>query len=107
MLDKKINQLKEELKELIEKEIFGYDKEKKEKELEDLMLTKKLNQNQEPIAPYYKKLLELIKFELVDVITIDEVKKVEEFLGVNLLKEYKLITVDNEEINKKLIRKID
>ena len=107
LIDAKIYKIKEELKEMIDKNEFGIKKENKEEELSELMYTKKINQNQEPIAPYYKKLLELIRFELVDVISMEEVKKVEEFLGVNLLKEYKFVTADNEEINKKLIRKID
>ena len=106
-IDVEIDKTKEELIKSINEEKSEYEREQLNKKLEKLLVMKKLNQNRAPIAPYHKRLLELIKFELIDVITIDEITRVSEFLENNLLKKYHFINSDNEEINKKLIRKID
>ena len=106
-IDVEIEKTKEELIKSINDEKPEFQRDQLNKRLEKLFTTKKLNQNRAPIAPYHKKLLELIKFELIDVITIDEITRVSEFLENNLLKKYHFINSDNEEINKKLIRKID
>ena len=57
------------------------------KELEDLLKAKKLNINQQNIDLYYKELMELIKFNLIDSLTLSELNKIESFLEINLSSE--------------------
>jgi len=80
-VDDKIDKLNESLKVLDTKDISKI--KTKLSELEDLIDEKKLNENREKIDPYYKELLGLIKFDLVDSICNDEIDRVKDFLNVN------------------------
>ena len=59
-------------------------KAEKLKELENLLKAKKLNINQQNIELYYNQLMELIKFNLIDSLPINELNKIESFLEINL-----------------------
>ena len=80
---------------------------KKEKlqELENLLETKKLNQHRQSIVPFYKQLISLINFDLVDSLSISEIKKVEDFLGISSLEFDKIF--DNSKVNEtaKILKK--
>ena len=58
-------------------------KAEKLKELEDLLKAKKLNINQQNIDLYYKGLIELIKFNLIDSLPLSELIKIESFAAKN------------------------
>ena len=49
---------------------------------------------------YYDKLISLFKFELEDTLSIEEVKKVESFIGVNFLVQKGIISHNNQKILK-------
>ena len=54
------------------------------KELENLLRTKELNVNVQSVYLYYIRLLALIQIELIDKISISDIRKIEEFLEVKL-----------------------
>lgn len=93
-----------------EKEIKGIDdkntklKIEKLKEYEKLLELKKLNKNQKPLSLYYDKLINLFKFELEDILSIEEVKRVQSFIGVNFLLQKGIINYHDSKIdnNKKI-----
>ena len=69
-------------------------KEKKEKleELEKLLKSKKININQKDEMSYYKEFLELLKIELVDAISIEELDRLSSFLDTEFMIEKGIIT---------------
>ena len=87
-----------------EKEIKGIDdkntklKIEKLKDYEKLLKQKKLNENQKPLSMYYDKLISLFKFELEDTLKIEEVKKVQQFMGLNFLEQKEIISHNNQKI---------
>ena len=88
-----------------EKEIKGIDdkntkvKIEKLKEYEKLLKLKKLNENQKPLSLYYDKLISLFKFELEDTLSMEEVKRVQSFIGVNFLLQKGIINYHDSKIN--------
>ena len=78
-------------------------KAEKLKELEDLLKAKKLNINQQNIDLYYKELIELIKFNLIDSLPINELNKIESFLEINLSSEVEISDSDKKPFVKSLI----
>ena len=79
-------------------------KKKKNKldELESLLEAKKLNKNQQDIKPYYEQLINLIKFNLVDSLSIIELSRVESFLETKL--PLSLINSQDNDLSKALKR---
>ena len=59
-------------------------KKEKIKELEDLLKAKELNTKQQSIDIYYNQLIGLIKFDLVDLLSISELGRIESFLEIDL-----------------------
>ena len=90
-LDSKINSLGQEFNEIDLEDIFK--KKEKLQELEKLLKITELNKNQKDIEAYYNQLISLIKFELVDSISISEINKIEEFLETKLID----ISIDSKE----------
>lgn len=90
-----------------EKEIKGIDdkntkvKIEKLKEYEKLLKLKKLNENQKPLSLYYDKLISLFKFELEDILSIEEVKRVQQFMGLNFLEQKGIINYHDSKIDNK------
>ncbi len=82
-LDSKINTLNQEFNQIDLEDISK--KKEKLKELEKLLKLKELNKNQKDIEAYYNQLISLIKFELVDSISISEINRIEEFLKIKLV----------------------
>ena len=80
-IDEKINLINQQFNEIDPDNI----NKKKEKlvELENLVNSKEFNKGQQNIDLYYDKLMSLIKFELVDTITINELNNVASFLEIN------------------------
>ena len=79
-IDDKIKLANQELMKIDAEDI--YQKKIKLKELENLVKSKELNKNQQSIEPYYKRLIRLIKFDLVDSMSIDDLNRVIFFLGL-------------------------
>ena len=79
-IDDKIKLANQELMKINAEDI--YQKKIKLKELEDLVKTKELNKEQQNIEPYYKQLIGLIKFDLVDSMSIDDLNRTIIFLGL-------------------------
>ena len=67
-------------------------------EYEKLLKLKKLNENQKPLSLYYDKLISLFKFELEDTLKIEEVKRVQQFMGLNFLEQKEIISHNNQKI---------
>lgn len=78
-------------------------KAEKLKELEDLLKAKNYNINQQNIDLYYKELIELIKFNLIDSLPINELNKIESFLEINLSSEVEISDSDKKPFVKSLI----
>ena len=97
-IDIKIEEKEKELKDIDNKNTK--EKIEKLKEYENLLELKKLNENQKPLSMYYDKLISLFKFELEDTLSIEEVKKVESFIGVNFLVQKGIISHNNQKILK-------
>ncbi len=53
-------------------------------EIEELLKTKELNKNQQSIDLYYNQLIGLIKFNLIDLLPISELDRIQSFLEINL-----------------------
>lgn len=73
------------------------------KELENLLKAKKLNINQQNIDLYYNQLIELIKFNLIDSLPINELNKIESFLEINLSSEVEISDSNKKPFVKSLI----
>lgn len=56
-----------------------FERQQRIKELENLLNQKNLNKNQQGTYIYYQKLLSLIKFELIDTLSLDYIQRVEDF----------------------------
>ena len=78
-------------------------KAEKLKELEDLLKAKNYNINQQNIDLYYKELIELIKFNLIDSLPINELNKIESFLEINLSSEVEISDSNKKPFVKSLI----
>ena len=74
-IDEKINFVNQEY--LKESNIFK--RKEKLKELESLLNEKDLNKNQQSTYLYYAKLLSFLNFELVDTLSLKDIKRVEDF----------------------------
>lgn len=64
--------------------IDNLDLDKKRKKLEELQRLaelKKLNKNQKSIEPYFGRLKELIQIQLIDTISFEEIRRVNNFFG--------------------------
>ncbi|MBQ9182038.1 MAG: hypothetical protein IJ134_05355 [Bacilli bacterium] len=81
-IDDRINLINQEFNKIAPEDITK--KEEKLNELKDLLKSKELNKNQQGIELYYDKLIELIQFNFVDSLSIDEFSKIESFFKVNL-----------------------
>lgn len=57
------------------------------KEIEELLKSKELNKNQQSIEIYYNQLLKLIRFKLIDLVSISDIEKVESFFDIKLSNE--------------------
>lgn len=80
-IDDKIKRISTELDKVDDLNIYA--KRKKLEELQKLVDIKKLNENQEAIDPYYNKLKELIKLELVDTMSKEEMERFNSFFETN------------------------
>ena len=67
-------------------------------EYEKLLKLKKLNENQKPLSLYYDKLISLFKFELEDTLRVEELKKVQSFVGENFLIKNEIISHNKQKI---------
>lgn len=81
-------------------------KKEKLKELEDLLKAKELNKNQQSIDAYYNQLIGLIKFDLVDSLSISELGRIESFLEISLFSKVE-ISNPKEKIFVKSLKKVD
>ena len=54
-------------------------KKEKLREIDNLIKAKKMNENQKSIEPYYKELISLIKFELIDTLSVSDIDRLETF----------------------------
>jgi hypothetical protein len=81
-IDDKINLVNQEFIKMPPEDITK--RKLKLKELEDLLKEKELNEGQQSIKSYYEKLIELIRFDIVDLISISELSRIESFLEINL-----------------------
>ena len=84
-----------------------YQKKIKLKELEDLVKSKELNKEQRSIEPYYKQLIGLIKFDLVDSMSIDNLNRAISFLDLESspspIQVDNLQNSDKESLSKKIL----
>ena len=81
-IDDRIDLANQEFNKIAPEDIIK--KKEKLKELEDLLKAKKLNKNQQSIDIYYNQLIGLIKFDLVDSLSISELVRIESFLEIDL-----------------------
>lgn len=81
-IDDRINLVNQEFSKIAPEDITK--KKKKLKELEYLLKAKELNKNQQSIDAYYNQLIGLIKFDLVDSLSISELGRIESFLEIKL-----------------------
>lgn len=81
-IDDRIDLANQEFNKIVPEDIIK--KKEKLKELEDLLKAKKLNKNQQSIDIYYNQLIGLIKFDLVDSLSISELCRIESFLEIDL-----------------------
>ncbi len=92
-IDDKINSVNQEFIKINPENITK--RKAKLKEIEDLLKAKELNKGQQSIDLYYTQLIGLIKFELVDSLSISELNRVETFLEIELAN--KIIVDDSGE----------
>lgn len=76
-LDKRIEFATKEFNEIDINKI--HEKKTKLNEIDNLIKAKKMNINQKNIEPYYKELISLINFELIDTLSINDIDRVEIF----------------------------
>ena len=100
-IDDKIELAYKEFKEIDPENVTK--KAEKLKELENLLKAKKLNINQQNIDLYYNQLIELIKFNLIDSLPINELNKIESFLEINLSSEVEISDSNKKPFVKSLI----
>lgn len=81
-IDDRIDLANQEFNKIVPEDIIK--KKEKLKEPEDLLKAKKLNKNQQSIDIYYNQLIGLIKFDLVDSLSISELCRIESFLEIDL-----------------------
>ena len=81
-IDDRIDLANQEFNKIAPEDIIK--KREKLKELEDLLNEKELNKNQQSIDVYYNQLIGLIKFDLVDSLSISELGRIESFLEIKL-----------------------
>ena len=81
-IDDRIDLANQEFNKIAPKDIIK--KREKLKELEDLVKAKELNKGQQSIDAYYNQLIGLIKFDLVDSLSISELGRIESFLEIDL-----------------------
>ena len=81
-IDDRIDLANQEFNKIAPEDIIK--KREKLKELEDLLNEKELNKNQQSIDVYYNQLIGLIKFDLVDSLSISELGRIESFLETKL-----------------------
>ena len=81
-IDDRIDLINQEFNKIAPEDIIK--KKEKLKELEDLLKAKELNKNQQSIDIYYNQLIGLIKFDLVDSLSISELGRIESFLEIDL-----------------------
>ena len=103
-LDDRINLENQEFSKIAPEDINK--KKEKLKELEDLLKTRELNKNQQSIDLYYAQLIGLIKFDLIDSLSISELVKIESFLEINLSSKVE-ISNSKERPFVKSLKKID
>lgn len=92
-IDDRINSVNQELIKTNPEDITQ--KKAKLKELEDLLKAKELNKGQQSIDLYYNQLMGLIKFDLVDSLSISELSRIESFLEIKLANN--IIASDSED----------
>ena len=90
-IDDKIKLINQEINEIDISNIES--KKEKLKELENLLEIKKLNKNRQNIDPYYQRLISLIKFDLVDTMSICEIERVNSCLKENNLETNKVLNL--------------
>lgn len=97
-IDDKINAVNQEIIEIAPENI----EERKEKlvELEELLKVKELNKNQKDIEIYYNELINLISFELIDTLLVNDLKRVEDFLELTLANRVIVNNTDGKTIAK-------
>lgn len=61
-----------------------FERQQRLKELESLLNQKNLNKNQQSTELYYQKLLSLIKFDLIDTLSLSVLERVEAFYSKNM-----------------------
>lgn len=84
-IDDRINLANQEFSKIAPEDITKKKEKLKElEELEDLLKAKELNKNQQSIDAYYNQLIGLIKFDLVDSLSISELGRIESFLEIKL-----------------------
>ena len=81
-IDDRIDLANQEFNKIAPEDIIK--KKEKLKELEDLLKAKELNKNQQSIDAYYNQLIGLIKFDLIDSLSISELGRIESFLEIDL-----------------------
>ncbi|MBQ3306967.1 MAG: hypothetical protein IJG68_02105, partial [Bacilli bacterium] len=81
-IDDRINLANQEFNKIVPEDITK--KKEKLKELEDLVKARELNKGQQSIDAYYNQLIGLIKFDLVDSLSISELGRIESFLEIDL-----------------------
>ena len=99
-IDDRINMLNNKLIQIGDKDINK--KKLLLKELENLLNIKDLNQGQQSTDLYYNSLMELIKFDLVDLLNTRELTKVEVFLGIQLTNKVMVSESENKVFIKSL-----
>ena len=81
-IDDRIDLANQEFNKIAPEDIIK--KKEKIKELKDLLKAKELNKNHQSIDVYYNQLVGLIKFDLIDSLTISELHRIESFLEIKL-----------------------
>lgn len=101
-IDDRIDLANQEFNKIAPEDIIK--KKEKLKEIEDLLKAKELNKNQQGIDLYYNQLIGLIKFNLLDLIPMSELSRIESFLEINLSSKVE-ISNSNEKQFVKLLKK--
>lgn len=97
-IDDKICSLNKELMEIDSEDITK--KKEKLRELHVLLNCKNLNKNQQSIDPYYNRLVDLIKFNLIDLLQMSELSKIESFFEIDLTNKF----IDSDSKEKTFIK---